>query len=108
MNAVEIEEAVSKLVEEPIDGTEFPYAFLEAFGNKTATIQRLRSTGKNTTNKTDATAVGVVAVLQRNNIHIATVAPLDPVSWNSLYHTSYAEEIFLDPGPKAFHALDRS
>ena len=50
MNAVEIEEAVSKLVEEPFYAAEFPYAFLEAFGNKPATIQRLRSTGKNTTN----------------------------------------------------------
>ena len=42
MNAVEIEEAVSKLVEESFDAAEFPFAFLEAFGNKTATLQRLQ------------------------------------------------------------------
>ena len=34
MNAVEIEEAISALAELPFDGSEFPYAFLEAFGNK--------------------------------------------------------------------------
>lgn len=72
MNAVEIEEAVSKLVEEPFNAAEFSYAFLEAFGNKTATLQRLRSVGKNSTNKTDAAGDGIHAVLQRNNIHIAT------------------------------------
>lgn len=78
MNAVEIEEAVSKLVEEPFDAAEFSYAFLEAFGNKSATLQRLRSVGKNSTNKTDLTADGIHAVLQRNNIHIATCATGGP------------------------------
>ncbi len=72
MNAVEIEEAVSKLVEDAFDASEFPFAFLEAFGNKPATIKRLRNGGKNTTNKSDIFGDGVVAVLQRNNIHIAT------------------------------------
>ena len=72
MNAVEIEEAVSKLVEEPFNAAEFPYVFLEAFGNKTATLQRLRNVGKNSTNKTDVTGEGVQSVLQRNNIHLAT------------------------------------
>jgi hypothetical protein len=72
LNAVEIEEAVSKLVEEAFNAAEFPYAFLEAFGNKTATLQRLRNIGKNSTNKTDLTGDGVQAVLQRNNIHMAT------------------------------------
>mgnify|MGYP007047030093 FL=1 len=38
MNAVEIEEAVSKLAEAAFDAAEFPFAFLEAFGNKPATI----------------------------------------------------------------------
>lgn len=74
MNAVEIEEAVSKLVEEPFNAAEFSYAFLEAFGNKSATLQRLRSVGKNSTNKTDLSGDGIHAVLQRNNIHIATCA----------------------------------
>ena len=78
MNAVEIEEAVSKLVEQPFDAAEFPYAFLEAFGNKTATLQRLRSVGKNSTNKTDLSGDGIHAILQRNNIHIATCATGGP------------------------------
>jgi hypothetical protein len=43
MNAVEIEEAVSRLAEAPFDPEEFPFAFLEAFGNKQTTIKRLRS-----------------------------------------------------------------
>ena len=34
MNAVETEEAVSSLAEQPFDAEEFRYAFLEAFGNK--------------------------------------------------------------------------
>ena len=66
MNAVEIEEAVSNLAEEPFDPVMFPYAFLEAFGNKPTTIKRLRS---GATNKSD-----VGGVLQRNNIHIKVAA----------------------------------
>ena len=42
MNAVEIEEAISLLAEQDFNAEEFPYAFLEAFGNKTTTIQRLK------------------------------------------------------------------
>ena len=63
MNAVEIAEAISDLAEQPFDAAEFPYAFLEAFGNKEATIKRLRA---GATNKSD-----VGGVLQTNNIHIA-------------------------------------
>ena len=66
MNAVEIEEAVSALAGEPFDPGEFPFAFLEAFGNKRTTIKRLRA---GTTNRSD-----VGGVLQRSNIHIK-VAP---------------------------------
>ena len=75
MNAVEIEEAISALLEQPFDGAEFPYAFLAAFGNKDATLRKLRS-AKSTenTNKSD-----VGGVLQRNNIHLA-VAPAGEVS----------------------------
>lgn len=62
MNAVEIEEAVSRLAEEPFDPEEFPFAFLEAFGNKKTTIKRLRA---GTTNRSD-----IGGVLQRNNIHL--------------------------------------
>jgi len=66
MNAVEIEEAVSRLAEEPFDPEEFAFAFLEAFGNKKTTIKRLRA---GTTNRSD-----IDGVLQRNNIHIRVVA----------------------------------
>lgn len=63
MNAVEIEEAVSALAEQPFDAESFPFAFLEAFGNKETTIRRLKS---GTTNQSDLPG----GVLQRNNIHI--------------------------------------
>ena len=65
MNAVEIEEAVSALAGEPFDPGEFPFTFLEAFGNKRTTIKRLRA---GTTNRSD-----VGGVLQRSNIHIKVV-----------------------------------
>jgi hypothetical protein len=35
LNAVEIEEAISQLVDQTFDPENFPYAFLEAFGNTT-------------------------------------------------------------------------
>lgn len=63
MNAVEIESAISDLAQQYFDPAEFPYAFLEAFGNKATTIKRLRS---GTSNKSD-----LGGVLQTNNIHIA-------------------------------------
>lgn len=63
MNAVDIKEAVSELAQQPFDIAEFPFSLLVTFGNKEATIKRLR-TGD--TNKSD-----VGGVLQRNNIHIA-------------------------------------
>lgn len=65
MNAVEIEQAISDLAEQPFDPAEFPYNFLAAFGNKDTTLKRLR-TGDN--NKSDVQG----GVLQRGNIHIAT------------------------------------
>ena len=67
MNAVEIEQAVSELAEQPFDAAEFPYAFLMAFGNKDTTIKRLRT---GASNKSD-----IGGVLQTNNIHLATCAP---------------------------------
>lgn len=63
MNAVEIEEAISLLAEQTFDPEEFPYLFLEAFGNKETTIKKLR---KGESNKSD-----LGGVLQRNHIHIA-------------------------------------
>ena len=67
MNAVEIEQAVSELAEQPFDREEFPFQFLAAFGNKDTTLKRLRT---GVSNKSD-----VGGVLQTNNIHIATCAP---------------------------------
>lgn len=63
MNAVEIEEAISLLAEQPFDPAGFPYAFLEAFGNKATTIKQLK---KGTSNKSDIEG----GILQRNNIHL--------------------------------------
>ena len=64
MNAVEIEQAITDLAEQPFDSAEFPYAFLEAFGNKATTIKRLRA---GASNKSD-----LGGVLQTSNIHILT------------------------------------
>src|SRR5690625_7605546 len=63
MNAVEIEQTITELVQQPFDAQEFPFEFLRSFGNRETTIKRLR-TGN--TNRSD-----VGGVLQRNNIHIA-------------------------------------
>jgi len=67
MNAVEIEEAIGALAERPFDADEFPFAFLEAFGNKEATIKKLRA---GASNKSD-----VGGVLQVNHIHLKSAAP---------------------------------
>jgi hypothetical protein len=67
MNAVEIEEAVSRLAEAPFDAEAFPFAFLEAFGNKLTTIKKLQS---GSSNQSDLSG----GVLQRNNIHLQVCA----------------------------------
>ena len=67
MNAVEIEEAISKLAEQAFDPAAFPYTFLEAFGNKSTTLKRLQS---GSSNKSDIEG----AVLQYNNIHMVVCA----------------------------------
>ncbi|MGV0034184.1 MAG: class I SAM-dependent DNA methyltransferase, partial [Candidatus Azotimanducaceae bacterium WSBS_2022_MAG_OTU7] len=64
MNAVEIEEAISHLAEQTFDAASFPYAFLEAFGNKATTIKKLKSGSSNASDVAGG-------VLQRSNIHIA-------------------------------------
>jgi MmeI, DNA-methyltransferase domain/MmeI, N-terminal domain/MmeI, helicase spacer domain len=102
MNAVEIEEAVSRLAEQPFDSNAFPFAFLEAFGNKETTIKRLR--GGNT-NQSDLPG----GVLQRNNIHIK-VAPEDEVTEtlatlrNSPATTKQKAKFILTTDGKAFEA----
>jgi len=64
LNAVEIEQAITDLAEQSFDAESFPYAFLEAFGNKATTIKRLRA---GASNKSD-----LGGVLQTSNIHILT------------------------------------
>jgi hypothetical protein len=66
LNAVEIEQAITDLAEQPFDAAKFPYAFLEAFGNKETTIKRLRA---GASNKSD-----LGGVLQTSNIHIKVCA----------------------------------
>jgi hypothetical protein len=66
LNAVEIEEAISQLADQPFDPVNFPYAFLEAFGNKETTIKRLRA---GASNKSD-----LGGVLQTSNFHIKVCA----------------------------------
>jgi len=65
MNAVEFEEAVSKLAEAPFDAAAFPYDFLQAFGTNDAAIRKLRS---GDTNKSDLP--GGVLQRSKNNIHL--------------------------------------
>ncbi len=72
MNAVEIEEAISELADQLFNAESFPYAFLEAFGNKATTIKRLKS---GQSNKSD-----LGGVLQTNNIHIVVCPESDPVN----------------------------
>ncbi|MCF6215661.1 MAG: hypothetical protein L3J58_05755 [Emcibacter sp.] len=67
MNAVEIEEEITELADQPFDPDNFPFAFLEAFGNKITTIKKLR---KGASNKSD-----LGGVLQRNHIHIVVCGP---------------------------------
>jgi hypothetical protein len=67
LNAVEIEQAITDLAEQPFDRATFPYAFLEAFGNKETTIRRLRV---GASNRSD-----LGGVLQTGNIHILTCDP---------------------------------
>lgn len=71
MNAVEIEEAVTALAGQAFEPGEFPFAFLQAFGNKETTLRRLR---KGESNKSD-----IGGVLQTSNIHIA-VCPLGEIT----------------------------
>ena len=68
MNAVEIEQAVSDLVEAPFDRESFAFSFLEAFGNKATTIKKLKvdRSKKGAANKSDLEG----GVLQTKNIHL--------------------------------------
>ena len=80
MNAVEIEEAVSQLFAQPLgqfdDPQDFALAFLEAFGNKATTLKRLQTGGTNKTDLSPEQLPGLRhALLQKLNIHIATVQP---------------------------------
>ncbi|MFN5945191.1 MAG: class I SAM-dependent DNA methyltransferase, partial [Phycisphaerae bacterium] len=69
MNAVEIEEAVSQLVEAPFDRESFPYEFLRAYGQNDATLKKLQ---KGDANKSDI--LGAVLQRSKNNIHLIACA----------------------------------
>ena len=70
MNPVEIDEAISVLARQEFDAAEFPFSFLEAFGNKATTIKQLK---KGAANKSDIEG----GVLQRLNIHMAVCSEGD-------------------------------
>jgi hypothetical protein len=83
LNAVEIEQAITELADQPFDPESFPYAFLESFGNKPTTIKRLKS---GTTNSSDVDG----GILQRSNIHIAVCPPGEVTNTLSALHNSPA------------------
>lgn len=93
MNAVEIEQAISELAEQPFDAVEFPFAFLLAFDNKETTIKKLR---KGTSNKSD-----LGGVLQANNIHIV-VCPEGEVSGTLEKIKSVSRQMIWDTSPGFF------
>ena len=103
MNAVEIEEAISGLARQPFDPVEFPFAFLEAFGNKAITIKRLRAGAANNSD--------IGGVLQRSNIHIKVspegdaAATLTALKTN-LATTRYKAKFVLATDGKDFQAED--
>nr|WP_235890267.1 type IIL restriction-modification enzyme MmeI [Sandaracinobacter neustonicus] len=103
MNAVEIEEAVTALAATPFDRDEFPFAFLQAFGNKETTLRKLRS---GASNKSD-----VGGLLQTSNIHIAVAdtgnvtAKLDALR-ASLATTRAKAKFILATDGEAFEAED--
>ena len=66
LSAIEIEQAVSALVNKPFDPHEFPYQFLEIFGCPDTTLRRLRK-GDN--------KPGIGGVLWRKKIHIKVAPP---------------------------------
>ena len=53
MNAVEIEEAVSRLAEAPFDAATFAFDFLQAFGVNDAGIRKLKSGDGNKSDHAD-------------------------------------------------------
>lgn len=103
MNAVEIEEAISALAEQEFDAVEFPYAFIQAFGAKPTTLNRLRS---GETNKSD-----IGGLLQTNNIHIKVA--IDESVTNTFHAlkaspltTRAKAKFILATDGKEFHAED--
>lgn len=94
MNAIEIEQAVSRLAETSFETESFPYAFLEAFGNKQTTLQRLRS---GATNQSD-----IGGLLQRNNIHLKVCSEGEVTTTLTALRESCH-----DPPQGQVHPLDR-
>ncbi len=67
MNALEDEEAMSALAEQPLDAQVYPFAFREAFGDKATPLKRLRSGASNMSD--------LGGVHKTSNIHIAAADP---------------------------------
>lgn len=78
MSAVEIEEAVSSLAAAPFDPTEFPYAFLEVFGNKEAEDEKRGALGMHYTSVPNILK-SVARMVQDLGI---TPPSIDPQSWS--------------------------
>ena len=105
MNAVEIEEAVSALAELPFEAEEFPFALLQAFGNKATTIRRLRSGASNGSD--------LGGVLQRSNIHIKVCPEGEALATLAALKASPAtarakSRFVLSTDGREFHAEDMS
>ncbi len=79
MNAVEIEEAISKLAEAPFNAETFAFDFLQAFGLNDAGIRKFRIGDANKSDLRDGTWRGGVLQRNRNNIHLL-VCPLGEVA----------------------------
>jgi hypothetical protein len=78
MNAVEIEQAITNLAEQNFDPAEFPYAFLEAFGNKATTIRRLRAGASNKSDLGGVLQTGKIPILASQAGQVtATLAALE-------------------------------
>jgi len=85
MNAVEIEEAVSTLVEAPFDAASFAYDFLRAFGVNDAGLAKLK---RGDGNKSDL--AGGVLQRNKNNIHLLACAPGEVATALAALRTSAA------------------
>ena len=101
MNAVEIEEAISALAEQAFDPAEFPFVFLQAFGNKDTTIKRLTVTwhGYRVSAQTPAASKDTIAYQVTNSPQRNVTVLFDSaVQWVSPSGSAVIGAWFADPG----------